>query len=230
MHTDPCFINACCSLVFASPCHEHLVSAVKTCCSSSVFLKGNRQSWRLFFKTIPSASFFLTLLSLSIHSSFFPIFFCLTESVDPVTGRGLGLFIHPSPSICLFQSVSAGEVLRPMLIDILTRSIVLSSSFFLLSIFSPPPSLAFFLFLSNWKKSFESFQLRCCVIFTYILPCSASFSSSSFAFKSMCLPPSVRKTGFDSFLQTCSLAYFTSISLCHSFVLLPFTSFLSVAV
>lgn len=45
-----------------------------------------------------------------------------------------------------------------MLIDILTRSIVLSSFFFFFCSLSFLPSLAFFLFLSNWKKVLSPFS------------------------------------------------------------------------
>lgn len=139
----------------------------------------------------------------------------------------LTVSLGPSPSICLFPSLSATEVLKP---NANWYSLTFFSSLALHFFFSPQFLLFFSLLPSNCE-SLESFQLSCHVIFAHILPCSASFSLSSLAFKSihasLCQIDGVWCVPAD--LLILLFFFFGSVFLCHSFSSILFGVFLSSA-
>lgn len=153
-----------------------------------------------------------------------PFFFAVVLRVwlAALTQRSKGIqILRFSSSICLFPSLSAGEVLRPMLIEILPHS---SSSEAHSILLLSAQILAFFSFFFHtqplpvelWKMSGGIFS-SCHVILAHILPCSASFFPLFSGFQvdprvrifskpshsprlSSCLPPSLISWHLFSFL------------------------------
>lgn len=95
-HTDLCFINACCSVVFASSLHINLGCGTNPCHSSSVLIKCTRQDLRLFNSSSARSS--------SALSFFHRQSFLFSVSLDQVT-RILYIlcpFAAQFPSSCSF--------------------------------------------------------------------------------------------------------------------------------